>query len=232
MMPPTVIIPSRNAANLVACLGALRKHEPDCPVIVVDDGIDWNQIPVKTSDRWGDIRFIPGVKPFVFARNCNIGIRAAGDSDVVLLNDDALLESPGGFRLMQRASQFRTDVGIIGATTNVTGQTLQYRQLRMGTDDAYVGLRIVPHIAFVCVLIPRRTIESVGMLDEDFIGYGGEDRSYCESVTRAGLKVTVHDGCYVDHASLRSTFRGDPHAAGNISLAKELLLKKWGKLQS
>ena len=35
---------------------------------------------------------LEGVKPFIFARNCNLGIRAAGSDDVVLLNDDALLE--------------------------------------------------------------------------------------------------------------------------------------------
>ncbi len=243
MSQPTVIIPSRNAANLVACLTALRKHEPDCPVIVVDDGIDWNLMSsYEAQDGWGDLEYttIGGAKPFVFARNCNIGIRAAGDSDVVLLNDDALLESPGGFELMQSHALHHPEVGIVGATTNITGQVLQYRQKPPGL----CGIRIVPHIAFVCVLIPRRTINLLGDmvntttdftdgLDERYcLDYGCDDADYCEQVTRAGLKVAVDDTCYVDHGSLRSTYRGDPRAAKSFAQNYKLLMQKWGKLES
>ena len=38
------------------------------------------------------------MKPFVFARNVNLGIEAAGDADVILMNDDATqLRTPYGF---------------------------------------------------------------------------------------------------------------------------------------
>jgi len=90
----------------------------------------------------------------------------------------------------------------------------------------------------VCVLIPRRTIETVGLLDERFGGltangqriYGWDDNDYCRRVRNAGLKIGIHDGCYVDHGSLKSTFRGDPRAAGDISAGRELYLAKWGDL--
>ncbi len=276
MSLPTVIIPSRNAANLVACLGALRKHEPDCPVIVVDDGLEW---PSDVDWPIDGVTLFEGVKPFVFARNCNIGIRAAGDSDVVLCNDDALLESPGGFQLLQRAALSRPDIGIIGATTNVTGQPLQYRFGKVRCRDCedrapfvecdepgiwhgtslgphrcyfWDSLRIVPHIAFVCVYLPRRTIRDLGAratytahslgvydgrftdgLDERYcLDYGCDDADYCEQVTRAGLKVAVHDGCYVDHGSLTSTYRGDPRAAKSFAQNYKLLMEKWEKLES
>jgi GT2 family glycosyltransferase len=234
MSLPVVIIPSRKAANLVACLTALRKHEPDCPVIVVDDGVEWPSAHDKTPrEQWvgTHLSSIPGVKPFIFARNVNIGIRAAGESDVVLLNDDALLESPGGFQLMQKVALNRPDIGIIGATTNLTGQPLQRPQ--------NVGLRIVPHIAFVCVLIPFRTREVLsdktgfapftdGFLDERYTSYGSDDLDYCMQVEHAGLKVAVHDGCFVDHSKLHSSFRGRPEAAGDIWVNHRLLRQKWG----
>jgi GT2 family glycosyltransferase len=207
-------------------LTALRKHEPDCRVIVVDDGLDCVVDVEVQYER--HITFVEGAKPFVFARNVNIGIRAAGDSDVVILNDDALLESPGGFQLLQKAALNRPEVGIIGAVTNVTGQPLQTRSGGYRGDPKY-GLRIVPHIAFVCVLIPRRTIEAVGLLDERYcLDYGVEDRDYCEAVTRAGLKVAVHDGCFVDHGSLTSTFRGDPRAPKRFDKNYALFKEKWG----
>ena len=178
---------------------------------------------------------VEGIKPFVFSRNINMGIRAVRNDDVVLLNDDALLATAPGnpqtatFRALEAACELHPEIGIIGATTNLTGQPLQQPQR--------IGLRIVPHFAFVCVYIPRRTIELVGMLDERYNvpGYGSdptvagacEDRDYCLSVQNAGLKCVVHDFVYVDHGSLRSTFRGDPKTGGDFSGNLALLKEKW-----
>ena len=222
----SVVILSKDAGNLVPCVEAVRKHEPTARIIVVDDGIDLSSADSKSPYHcWlcdmDPMLRVPGQKPFIFSRNANIGIQAAEQDDVVLLNDDALLESPGGFSLMQRDAQEHPEFGIVGATTNVTGQPLQWRR--------DIGLREVPHIAFVCVLLPRRTVEQLGGLDERYcLDYGCEDRDYCEAVTRAGLKVGVHDGCYVDHGSLHSTYRGDPRAPKSFEKNYRLFRQKWG----
>jgi len=216
----SIIIPSRNATNLVACVKAVRAAGETASIIVVDDGVDWNQCDF---DRvYPQFHIVSGQKPFVFARNCNIGIRAAGEDDVVLLNDDALLEGDRGFSILALASTDR-DYGVIGATTNLTGQVLQQRRCNQGI------VRQVPHIAFVCVYIPRRTLNTVGMLDERYcLDYGVEDRDYCEAVNRAGLKVGVSDWCYVDHGSLTSSFRGDPKAPRSFQQNLRLFREKWG----
>lgn len=210
----SIIIPSKTAANLKACLKSLRECEPNCRIIVVDDGIDWTAIDA------GGMEIVKGQKPFIFARNCNIGIEAAGDDDVVLLNDDALLKTRGGLSLLQKAAEENREYGCIGAVTNVTGQILQKPQGK--------GLRLLHHIAFVCVLIPRRTIEQIGKLDERYcLDYGVEDRDYCETVTRAGMKIGVHDGCYVDHGSLTSSYRGRPMAPGKSDKNRALFMQKF-----
>ena len=119
-------MPSRNIDNLRACVDAVRDHEPKARIIAVDDGIDismWAEWAAFGKSPADIVRI--GEKPFNFARNVNIGIRAADEDDVILLNDDALLESPGGFTLMQRAAEDHPEYGIIGAVTNVTGQPLQ-----------------------------------------------------------------------------------------------------------
>jgi hypothetical protein len=140
---------------------------------------------------------------------------------VILLNDDALLQTPGGFRALQSLADDFPEFGVIGAVTNVTGQPLQMPQ---GGN----GLREVPHIAFVCVYIPRRTIDRVGLLDERYsLDYGCEDLDYCEACRRAGLKVGVFEGCFVDHASLESSFRGHPWASRSFARNKELFDQKW-----
>jgi GT2 family glycosyltransferase len=135
---------------------------------------------------------------------------------VILLSDDALLESTGGFTAMQHAAELHPEYCVIGVVTNVTGQPLQ-RPHR-------IGLQEVPHIAFVCGLIPRGTIDRIGLLDERYcLDYGVEDRDYCEACRRAGSKVGVFEHCYVDHGSLSSSFRGDPRMPRSCLRSKALL---------
>src|SRR3569833_4272566 len=94
----SVIIPSRNAANLVPCGVAIRAAEGrNVRCIVVDDGLDERAQAI--NGPWAEV--VPGVKPFSFPRNINIGILAAGSDDVVLCNDDALLQASGGFSALR-----------------------------------------------------------------------------------------------------------------------------------
>ncbi len=214
----TVVIPSKTASNLFPCVEAVRRHEPEARIVIVDDTPDHSLV---AAPNWMPAVTVEGVKPFIYARNCNLGIRTAGSDDVILLNDDALLESAGGFAAMQRAAELHPEYGVLGAVTNVTGQPLQRPQ--------GIGLREVPHIAFVCVLIPRRTIDRVGLLDERYcLDYGVEDLDYCEATRRAGLKVGVFDPCFVDHGRLISSFRGDPSAPRSFARNKALFDDKWG----
>ena len=242
-MSLSVIIPSRTVSNLVPCVAAVRKHERiEVRIIVVDDGI-----ASPHAMWWQGINRVAGVKPFVFSRAVNAGIRAAGDDDVVLLNDDALLESPLGFSLMQRVAAADERVGIIGAVTDLTGQPHQRRKRDpekewVARNVPSYGLRAVDHFAFVCVYIPRRTINALaqltpeipdlltgGLLDERYcLDYGVEDRHYCMQCQKAALLVCVHDACFVNHSSLHSSFRGNPEAPGSFQQNYALYKRKWG----
>lgn len=229
----SVIVPSRNAANLVPCIEAVRKHEPDVRIIVIDDGLpDRSVIDAITID---------GEKPFIFARNVNIGIKTAGTDDVCILNDDALLETPDGFSRMQKAAQEHPEFGIISATTNLAGNPAQMRIKGGGIYGAAIrvgalnGLRecrktpgnSVPVLAFVCVFIARSTIDRIGLLDERFTAYGSEDSDYCRRAHLAGIKIGIHDGCYVDHSNLKSTFRSMPTNAADLQAGRKIYLDKW-----
>jgi len=211
-----VIIPSRNAGNLAPCVEAVRKNEPGARIIVVDDGIDWNAAPHVREH----VTVLEGAKPFIFARNCNLGIKAC-EGDVVLLNDDAILETPYGFHELQAANEAHPEFGVISAVTNSAGNLAQQPQ--------DVGLREDPRmVCFVCVYIPRSTIERVGLLDEEFTGYGFDDDSYCLRVRRAGLRIGILDDCFVDHSSLRSSFRSGDYPAGGFKHNEAIFRTKYG----
>jgi hypothetical protein len=193
----SIVIPSRNAANLVSCVCAIKHFERDFNLIIVDDGIVWPNSEWKMFVTGGNT-VVRGVEPFIFSRNANIGIRAAGEDDVILMNDDALLETPGGFTAMQRYAWEHPYTGILSAKTNRCNHGLPFS------------------LSFVCVLIPRWTVDIVGPLDERFTGfidgemvYGGEDDDYCYRARQAGQTIGVFEECVVDHSKLKSTFRPD-----------------------
>jgi len=207
---------------------------------VVDDGIDTSTLPWEEGTNSAIV--IRGIKPFVFARNVNIGICEAMNAPVtidvtihdrveiiddprpdgvVLLNDDAILQTPGGFSLLAQSAKDNPEYGIIAAATNNVGNLNQRPQ--------GIGLREDPRmVCFIAVYIPRTTIEKVGLLDERFVGYGLDDDDYCLRVRRAGLKIGIHDGCYVDHGTLKSSYRGDPTTPADFRPNLELFKEKWG----
>lgn len=232
----SIIISSRNAANLVPCVKAIREAGETARIIVVDDGVD-GEVMYGMADPYGNVmerpQLVPmrGEKPFIFARNINIGIRAAGDDDVILLNDDALLEAQHGFTRMALA-RIRTEAGIIASSCNNVGNKNQWNHrdpLDWVQEPRGSMVRDEPRmVCFVCVYIPRSTINTVGLLDERFVGYGLDDDDYCLRVRNAGLKIGVFDGCYVDHASLKSSFRGEAGAGGDFTGNMRLFIEKWG----
>jgi O-antigen biosynthesis protein len=226
------VIPSRNAVNLAACVRAVREHEPGLRIIVVDDGIDWHEYIQLIPDQVQDImdNAVAAPKPFIFARNANIGIRAAGEDDVILLNDDALLLTACGFSEMQKEYYWHPSEwwGLTSSACNNVGNPNQHlkRHPPISEDDL---MRDEPRtLCFVCVLIPRATYKTVGPLDERFEGYGLDDDDYSLRVRKAGLKLGIFDGCYVDHGSLTSSFRGPAGAGGDFTANMKLFIEKWG----
>lgn len=222
----TVVIPSRNVDNLRACVRALRAAEPNVRIVWIDDQA---RACSNYSDRQAiaelyraGVTIVAGTKPFVFARNVNIGIVAApADSDIVILNDDALIETPGGLTVMQTVARVSPAYGLISAACNNVGNANQHKQGQ--------GLREDPQmVCFVCTLIPRRTIALVGLLDEEFTGYGYDDNSYCLRTRRAGLKIGIFDGCVVDHSTLPSTYRSGEYPAEAFRHNRDVFEAKYG----
>ena len=228
----SIIIPSRNIENLLRCVAAIRSAGELARVIVIWDGdetpsIDWSTFP----DHGSGCYFHWGPTPFCFARNCNIGIRAAGADDVFIWNDDALLEAKPESRPltdMVRAIEYsifesNQPWGVVScAVSGHAGQaylsanvTAEWRgkPRSLWPIREPMSRKMVP---FTAVYIPRRVIDAVGLLDDRFAGeingepvYGGEDDAYCYECRKRGFSIGVFDGAVVNHGVLPSTFRPD-----------------------
>ena len=228
----SIIIPSRSITNLLPCIQAIHDHEPDPKIIVADDGVDWG-FPHE-SEIIGPVRIdrlpisvVRGVKPFIFARNVNLGIRAAGDDDIIILGDDGLLQTPNGFTLLQQAAYANPEYGIISSSCNNVGNP---NQLRRPSGS----LRPEPRtVCFVCVIWPRSVINTIGLMDERFGGldecgeviYGFCDDDICLRARNAGYKLGVFDGCYVDHVTLPSEFRSQ--GPRSLDPGMRQFIRKW-----
>ena len=215
----SIVIPSKSLANLVPCVRAIREAGETARVIVVDDGIDWGLDIEAPNAKPFIVR--SGIKPFCFSRNVNIGIIAAGTDDVIVLNDDALLKTRHGFGALSKAMH---GYGLGAAITNNAGNLNQVR-LPQIPGQMHDEPRMV---CFIAVYIPRATINAAGLLDERFIGYGMDDDDYSLRVRNAGYKIGIFDGCYVDHGSLKSEYRGGPVTGGDFRPNLRRFIEKWG----
>jgi GT2 family glycosyltransferase len=186
---------------------------------VVDDGARSEAEPLLPGITW-----ISGERPFIFARNANAGIAAAG-GDVILMNDDARLITVRGFTRMAREMTAHPRVGVCSA--GVRGVIGNPNQHTRGRPAFRLEGRT---LAFVCVYIPRRVYNCVGPLDTRYTGYGFDDNDYCTRVLAAGYRLAVWDGCQVDHSGdLPSSFRTRHDLTALFEHNRQLYQEKWGR---
>lgn len=210
-----VVIPSALHENLRECIRSLLKNAPELGrshLIVVDDG-------ARSGYPEAPVTWVTGVKPFVFARNANLGIREGGNHDIVLMNDDATLVTPSGFSKIATFVAKTKGVGVCSSA--ISGFVGNKRQNPIGKTPRQEKTVL----AFVCVYIPRSTLDTIGLLDERFVGYGADDVDFCRRALRASFDLWVHDGCVVHHGG-RSTFRQKSNISELLAINRSLYLKK------
>lgn len=217
----SIVVPSASPGNLISCLKSLYLRESSLKpenIIVIDDGLG-----SETRKLFPRVRWIDGIKPFVYSRNVNLGLRAAG-TDVMLIGDDTLLESHEGFSTLSKLVRLREDIGI--CSPGIVGMAHPWQAPQPGPK-----IRVVDkNLAFVAVYIKRTAVNAVGLFDERFVGYGYDDDDYCTRVRNAGLHIGVYDGCVVTHRVEMSKFRKIPNEKFMKMYRdnEKLYREKWG----
>jgi GT2 family glycosyltransferase len=140
-----------------------------------------------------------------FTKTVNRGIRRANNKeDICLLNDDILTFYPGWLATLQRALYSNGKFALVGPSGGSNTAPMSGGKLGMH------GLKAVRHMPFWCVLIKRRIIDEVGLLDEAFIHYAS-DSWYCDLVRRRGYKVVWVKDVFLKHqrhgSKLQSAWR-------------------------
>ena len=127
-----------------------------------------------------------------FIKTVNDGIRQTKNEDVCLLNDDVSGFPSGWLATLHRVLYSNPKYGITGPSgKSATPPT------SAGKPGMH-GIQIVDQLPFWCVLIRRILLDTIGLLDEEFVHYGS-DNYYCRQARKAGwLCVWVRE-VYLKH---------------------------------
>ncbi len=235
--PTTVVIPSYQApAELTACLDALAAYSPsDTEVVVVDNASDADTLAVlePRADE-GSLQLLRNDRNLGFTAAVNRGMEAAGDRDVVLLNNDAVV-TPGWLEALWHVLDHVGDAGLVAprqvlppggraARSHVpatdlgremdTNVSILHRNVLTPDPTLPSGLLPLSFAPYFAVYIPRATIEALGPLNVEYGPHYRSDRLYCATVRRGlGKRVIYTPYSRIYHLRRRSTKelrRADP----------------------
>jgi len=210
----SIIIPTYNNLHLSRlCVDSILRNTtwPNYELVIVDNAsTDETPAYLRTlSERDARIRCILNARNEGFARANNQGIAAATGDYLALLNNDTIVPR-GWLTKMVGYLETHPDVGMIGPATNETGneEKINVDYASIGEMEVFAERYMREHanqalelnmLSFFCVVIPRRVLDKIGLLDEKF-GVGMfEDDDLCLRARRAGYKLICLDGAFVHH---------------------------------
>ena len=161
-------------------------------VTVVDNGSD--PIFDYKDDK---VTIIRNDQRLSFAKAMNIGIAATTDEYVLLLNNDTLIQHDNFLGNLLIAIESKPKVGIVSAMTNF----ICIDQARCANKEN-LPKKIINHnghIAFVCPMFKRSTLNDIGLFDENFKTGAFEDGDMSERILRAGYEILIDGNSFIFH---------------------------------
>lgn len=209
-------------------------------VIVVDNASDsvTRQMLSEIEQHYPNVTVIFNEKNLGFSGGNNVGIKLATGDYLVLLNSDAFTP-PGMINKLVLHLAADNQLGMVGPVTNAAGneqciytansnmerkinEGLQYSE--GGSSEVLSAYRL----DFFCVAIPRRVLDQVGLLDEDFGRGYFDDLDYSLRVKKAGFKLGVAEDSFIYHLGSASFGKVPREVKELLKRNKQLILRKHG----
>lgn len=208
-----IVVTYNNLEFTRACLASLDEHTnyENLEIIVVDNA-SADGSPAFL-ENWASVR--PNRKLILnednrgFAAANNQGLSVAAGDFLVMLNNDTYV-TPGWIRTLIRHLKHDKSIGLIGPVTNNIGNEakidIRYADMpEMLVKSASYTRRHIGQTyplrtaAFFCVMIPRTTFDTVGLLDEAFGRGFFEDDDYCRRIEQQGKRVVCAEDVFIHH---------------------------------
>ncbi|OGS22108.1 MAG: hypothetical protein A3J83_03820 [Elusimicrobia bacterium RIFOXYA2_FULL_40_6] len=200
-----------------ACIESLKKYtDRSYELIIVDNGSTDGTPKYLKSIKGKSIKLILNNSNLAFAKGCNQGIRIAKGDYILLLNNDILLTA-GWLGKMIDCLESDKSIGMVGPRSN-SAEFLQKADFKKYKNDKdlqrfaqafsmnYTGdYQKTFWIIGFCMLLHRKVVDQVGLLDERFGPGGYEDYDYCFRVGQAGYKIVIAGDVYIHHEGGKSS---------------------------
>jgi GT2 family glycosyltransferase len=257
-----------NWIDTVDCLVSLQGLDyANVQTLVLDNGsTDGSAEHIR--EWFPQVEIVELGKNLGFAKGNNAGIRIAmerGAEYVWLLNNDTIVD-PKALRAMVARAEADPQVGAVGSTLYYAadpecmqawgGGYVNFWLGRSGHFRKPVSDKKIQFLTAASLLVRRATVESVGLLDEEFFLYW-EDADYSFRMRRAGWKLAVAGDSRVWHKESATAGRSGTQLDTNFSrsavrffranspiplmsigvcavlrLAKRALAGNWGRVQA
>lgn len=238
-----VLLNWNNYPDTHACLASLAAATyPDLAVVVADNGSK-DGSGERLAAEFPQHTHVPTGANLGFARGCNVGIRAALADPavryVLLLNNDAQVTS-GFLEPLVAAAEADPQVGAVSGKVRMHGDRIWYaggqvdrvrggvRARGLGEVDRgqYDRPGETRFVTGALMLIPRRVIEAVGPLPEEYF-FGFEEYDYSLLLVRRGYTLRYEPAGVVEHKGDGSHSNWDPKYLYNSYRNKLILQRKY-----
>ncbi len=187
-------------------------------IFVVDNGSSDRSLE-GVRQVFPEVRCIENDRNLGFARANNQAIRQASGKHLVLLNTDAVL-TPSAITTISSFMDSNQDVAICGGQLlnsdgslqnsianypTLATELLSKSLLRRMFPKRYPGKEVrfehpveVETIIGACMVVSKKAIDQVGMLDEDFFFFF-EETDWCHAMEKSGWRVMFHPESRIYH---------------------------------
>ena len=241
-----IILNWNGCSDTIECIKSLKEIDYlNYEIIVVDNG---SKEKLALNETEG-LKIIYNKENLGFAGGNNVGVKYALEQNadyILLLNNDTLTDQVF-LKEMVRVGESEQEIGILGpkiyfydTETNKKTNKIWFaggkinkiftRGIHIGHNQEDKGqydknnYYQVDYITGCCLLIKRKVIEKIGLINKDYFLYY-EDADWCLRARREGFKCVLASKAKIWHKCSKSAVEGSPsyiyyHSRNGLMLAK------------
>jgi GT2 family glycosyltransferase/glycosyltransferase involved in cell wall biosynthesis len=216
----SIVIPVHGALDAVReCVASVLRHTDPAiaKVLLIDDcSPDAGMGPLLEGfARAPGVTLLRNESNLGYTRTVNLGLRLAGDDDVILLNSDTIV-TPQWVEGLRSTAYSLSRVGTVTAMSDNAGAfsfpwpdranrkppEVRYDDYAATLVDALAGLAPIdlPTGSGFCMYLRRAAIAEVGLFDEVAFPRGyGEENDFCQRALKAGWRNLLTPHAFVFH---------------------------------
>lgn len=248
------IVSNNNRALLDRCLDSIIRNTISITYeIIVVDNCSADGSAAMVREKYPQVKVIEKDRPGGYSENHNIVLKNFNGRYAAILNDD-VEALPGCFDEMTKTLNEFPDIGCLGCRLLNADGSLQQSVYRLPSISVLVNhafflgsifkrsvfftdykcwphdeFRHVEFIIGACMMLPRETIEKIGLMDDGFFVYA-EDSDLCKRVLDAGWKVSFTPKAQMIHHGGSSMKQiGDRPLAYKFQSMRRYFAKHFGR---